>query len=106
MLLRPTALHVEPSDLDRTALQFGGEYHGTKRWLFDGCWIGGVNLTAYEGDDWNINAAVKFGLEFGKPGSGNRRIRVMLEGYDGKAPFGQFYDVDISSYGLSGYLLF
>jgi len=99
-------LNVEPSDLDRTAVQFGGEYHHTKHRLFDGRWIGGVDLTAFEGDSWNINATVKVGLEFGRPDSGNRRIRVMLERYDGKAPFGQFYNVDITSYGLSCYLLF
>lgn len=99
-------INVEPSDLDRTAIQFGGEYHDTEQGLFGGRLIGGVDLTAFEGDDWSINAAVKFGLEFGEPGSGNRRIRVMLEAYDGKAPYGQFYEVDITSYGLSGYLLF
>lgn len=99
-------LNVEPSDLERTALQFGGEYHDAKHRLFGGRWIGGVDLAAFEGLDWNINTTVKVGLEFGKSGSGNRRIRVMLERYDGKSPFGQFYDVDVTSYGLSCYLLF
>ena len=99
-------LNVEPSELHRTALQFGGEYHDAKRRLFNVRWTGGIDLIAFEGDDWKINSTVKFGFEFGKNGSGNRRIRVMLEWYEGKAPFGQFYDVDISSYGLSVYLLF
>jgi len=99
-------LNVEPSELDRAALQFGGEYHHAKHRLFNGRWVGGVDLTAFEGDDWGINSTVKAGLEFGTPGSGNRRIRVTLERYDGKAPFGQFYDVKITSYGLSAYLLF
>lgn len=99
-------LDVEPSDLHRTALQFGGEYHDAKARLFKGRWIGGVNFSALEGDDWNINTTVKAGLEFGKPGSGSRRIRGMLEWYDGKAPFGQFFDVEIASYGVSAYLLY
>ena len=86
------------------ALQFGGEFNDSNHRLFNGRLRGGVDLTAYEGDGWNINSAVKVGLEFGRPGSGNRRIRVMLEWYDGKAPFGQFYDVSITSYGLSVYL--
>lgn len=99
-------LHVEPSDLLKTALQFGGEYRNAKHRLLNGRWIGGINLTAFEGDGWNLNTAVKIGLEFGNPGSGNRRTRVMLERFDGNAPFGQFFDVGITSYGLSGYLLF
>lgn len=99
-------LNVEPDNLDRAAFQVGGEYHNSRRRLFGGRWTGGLDITTLEGDNWHINAAVKLGLEFGKPGSGNRRMRVMLERYDGKAPFGQFYDVDITSYGLSVYLLF
>lgn len=99
-------LNVEPSELDRTALQFGGDFISTKYRLFKGNLTGGIDLTAFEGDDWNINTTVKFGLEFGKAGSGNRRVRVMLEHYNGKAPFGQFFDVNISSFGLSAYLLF
>lgn len=74
--------------------------------MFKGSLTGGIDFTAFEGDDWNVNATVKFGVEYGKPGSGNRRIRVMLEYYKGKAPFGQFFDVNISSYGLTAYLLF
>jgi len=99
-------LNVEPSDLHRTALQFGGESHGDKHSLLGGRWTSGMDITAFEGDNWNINTTVKFGLEFGKSGSGNRRIRVMLERYNGKAPFGQFFNVGITSYGLSAYLLF
>lgn len=99
-------LNVEPSSLERTALQYGGEYHGTKRLIFDGHWVGGIDLTSFEGDDWGINTTTKFGLEFGKAGTGNRRIRTMLEHYHGNAPFGQFYNVNISSYGLSVYMLF
>lgn len=99
-------LDIEPGDLGKTGLQLGGEYHDTRRSVFNGRWIGGINFTAYEGVGWNINTAVKFGLEYGKAGSGNRRMRVMVEAYNGKSPFGQFYDVDISSLGLSVYLLF
>ena len=99
-------LNVEPSSLDRIGLQLGGDFLSTRYQLFEGNLTGGVDLTAFEGDDWGVNTAVKFGVEYGKPGSGNRRIRVMLEYYNGKAPFGQFFDVNISSYGLTAYLLF
>jgi hypothetical protein len=99
-------LSVEPKELDRLSLQAGGEFHDTKLRLFGGRWIGGTDLQAFEGDNWRVNTAVKAGLEFGKPGSGNRRIRIMLELYDGKSPYGQFYDVEVKSYGFACYLLF
>lgn len=99
-------LNVEPTSLDRVAIQFGGDFYNSSFTLGNGNMIGGIDLSAYQGDDWQANTTIKLGVEFGKPGSGNRRIRVMLEGYDGKVPFGQFYDVSIKSYGLTTYLLF
>lgn len=100
------ALNIEPQTSNRMAWQLGGEYTGSENQLFSGHGIGGIDLTTVEGDDGNVNTAIKAGLEFGKPGSGNRRIRVMLEGYDGRSPFGQFFDVHIRSYGMGLYLLF
>jgi len=97
-------LHIEPSSVDNIALQYGMEFHDTQSRLFNGRWIGGVNLSMFEGNNWKPDITAKVGLEFGRPGSGNRRIRVMLEGYKGHSPFGQFFDVRITSYGLSIYL--
>jgi hypothetical protein len=99
-------LNVEASSLDRIGLQFGGDFLSTRYRLLKGNLTGGIDLTAFEGDDWSVNTTVKFGVEYGNPGSGNRRIRLMLEYYNGKAPFGPFFDVDISSYGLTACLLF
>ena len=99
-------LHVEPSSLDKAGFQIGGDYRSTVYQFLGGYLTSGIDVTAYEGEDWTANIAFKVGLEYGNPGSGNRRIRVMLEGYDGKVPFGQFYDVDIKSYGMTLYLLF
>ena len=100
-------LSVEPGSLDRFGVQFGGDFI-TSRYhhLLPGNLVGGIDLSAHESDDWSINVALKCGLEFGKTDSGHRRIRVMLERYEGEVPFGQFYNVDIISYGVSVYLLF
>ncbi len=99
-------LNVEPTSLDRVAIQLGTDFHSSSYTLGNGYMTGGIDLSAYQGDDWKTNTTVKLGLEFGRPGSGSRRIRIMLEGYDGKVPFGQFYDVSIKSYGITTYLLF
>jgi hypothetical protein len=99
-------VNVEPSSLDRRGLQFGIDLIKDRYPLLQGRLVAGMDFGAFEGNDWNLNNTIKVGLEYGKPGSGNRRMRVMLERYDGIAPFGQFYDVDIKSYGVSLYLLY
>lgn len=99
-------LGIEPRGLDRFGIKFGGDFITSRYHLLSGKLVGGIDLDAHENDDWSINAALKCGLEFGETGSGHRRLRVMFELYDGEVPFGQFYNVDIRSYGVSVYLLF
>lgn len=99
-------LSVEPSGIDRIGVQLGVDFITSRYSLFSGKLVGGIDFEAHENEDWSINTAFKCGLEYGKTGSGHRRMRFMLELYDGEAPFGQFYNVDVSSYGVSVYLLF
>ena len=65
-----------------------------------------TDLDVHENDNWSINAGLMCGLEYSKTGSGHRRVHYMIELYDGEMPFGQFYNVDIRSYGVSVCLLF
>lgn len=97
---------IEPSNIDRFGVQFGVDFITSRYSLFSGKLVGGIDFEAHENDDWSINTALKCGLEYGKTGSGHRRMRFMIELYDGQSPFGQFYNVDVSSYGMSVYLLF
>lgn len=98
-------VHVEPSDLERIGGQAGLEYRGSTRFL-GGRTLGGIDIKGDAHHDNKLSVSLKAGVEYGKPGPGNRRIRVMLEAYDGYVPFGQFYDLESTSFGLGLYMLF
>ena len=97
-------LHVDPRNVDNTGVQFGLEFNDTETQLLGGRWLSGIDLQMWDQQQWGINTSIRTGIEYGRQGSGNRRIRVMLTAYDGKIPFGQFYDVDTTAYGFSVYL--
>ena len=96
-------IHVDPKDVDNAGLQLGTEFRGAKK-VLGGNWISGIDIQMWDQQQWNVNTSIRTGIEYGKPGSGNRRIRIMLTAYDGKIPFGQFYDIDTKAIGASVYL--
>lgn len=102
-------LNVWPDDYDRFATQLDAEYRSftgpTLLGLF-GRYVAGLDVKLNQEQEWNPNISVKAGLEFGEGGTGRRRMRVMLEGYDGYVPFGQFYHQKMSSFGIGVYLGF
>ncbi|NIP71870.1 MAG: DUF1207 domain-containing protein [Gammaproteobacteria bacterium] len=99
-------LFREPGDLDRQGLHGGVEYRGRQGLLWGGRPVGGVDVKSWAEHDWDVDTSVKIGLEFGAAEPGRRRLRVMAEGYDGFAPHGQFYNDEISYFGLGVYLGF
>jgi hypothetical protein len=44
--------------------------------------------------------SAKVGLQYGRPAPDRRGMRVMLEYFDGPAPFGQFYHDVLTYYGI------
>lgn len=98
--------HREPSDLKPAALHGGVEFHGVQPVWMSGRWVGGVDIKSWQEHDWAADVSVKVGLAFGAAQPGRRRLRVMLEGYRGYAPHGQFYEERISYAGLGVYLGF
>lgn len=99
-------IHREPADLKRASAHGGIEFRTTRPVWYSGHWVGGVDVKAWEEHDWSRDVSVKVGLEFGAYQPGQRRVRLMLEGYDGYAPHGQFYSDHINYYGLGLYLGF
>jgi hypothetical protein len=99
-------LRRDPGDLERASLHGGFEYRRGQPTLFGGRLVGGLDLKSWQEHDWSADASLKLGLEFGANEPGRRRLRIMAEAYDGYAPHGQFYDDEISYYGLGLYLGF
>ena len=93
-------------DLDRTALLAGAEYRSSDDVLWHARLVGGVHTRWLQQRGWAAGTSLKIGLEFGQPPPMRRGSRLMLEAYKGYAPFGQFYTVDVSYYGLGYYIDF
>jgi len=99
-------LHVEPHQFDDFGFQTGLEYHSVEHVFLKARLVSGFDFQTDNSGLTETNTNFKAGLEWGKRGSGNRRIRLMLTLYDGVVPFGQFYSVKTSAVGISVYLGF
>lgn len=98
--------HREPADLKPAGLHGGLEFRTTRPVWNAGHWVGGLDVKAWEEHDFSPDSSLKIGLEFGAYQPGQRRVRLMLEGYRGHAPHGQFYADYITYYGIGLYLGF
>jgi hypothetical protein len=96
-------LHKDPPDLDRLMAHAGIEYFGRDpaRLLpgLRGRPFVGLDLKSFEEHDWAIDSSLKVGMQFDAPRS-DHYLRLMVEGYHGYSPHGQFYDDRISYVGL------
>ncbi len=99
-----TLVHKEPHDLKPLSLQTGLEYRSPDPLIGRGNVVAGIDLKSYQEHDWAVNGTINGGLEFGGDPPANRYLRVVLEGYKGFAPHGQFYSDRISYYGIGVYL--
>jgi len=93
-------IEKEPGDLKRGSAEWGIEYRGTKRLLWNGLLVGGVDMKSFEEHKWAIDTSVKVGLQFGQPNPGQRRLRLMAVWYNGYDPRGQFYTHKVDYYGM------
>ncbi|BAU47354.1 hypothetical protein SVA_0775 [Sulfurifustis variabilis] len=96
----------DPSDLEPGMAQAGAEYRST-RVHHIGRFLAGLDVRILEEEDWETGVSLKAGFELGPPDPGRRNVRLMLEAYDGFAPFGQFFRTDdIRYYGAGIYFGF
>jgi hypothetical protein len=93
----------DPAELKRTSFTLGADYRGSRPVLLGSRLVGGLQVTSIEERDWNTGTTLKVGLAFGPPYPRRRGTRVMLEGYRGVTPFGQFYSFDTNYYGVGVY---
>ena len=91
----------DPDDLKQWGFQVGFDYAGTRQILFGGRLVGGVDYRSMEETDWRGGLSAKVGLEYGRASPNRRGVTVLLEYFDGSAPFGQFYRDTVTYYGAS-----
>ena len=95
------AIGVDPNDLERGLYHAGIDYRS-----LNGGIIGGVDVQWFEEVDWNSGTSVMIGYAFGRKHPVRRGVSLRLVGYDGVAPFGQFFTEDIEYYGAGLYFEF
>jgi len=90
----------EPSSYKPVTIQGGMEYYGAHKRLWGGRLIGGLDLKCTEENNWPLNTSLKAGLQFDGTDSTGRSIRLLLEGYNGYSPYGQFFNNRLKYVGL------
>ena len=97
-----------PADLRPGVLHGGFEYRQARSWLrlgrsLGGRLVAGLDAKSIQDRRWQVGWSVVTGLELGDPlavpGSGSR-WSVLLKGYTGPAPYGEFYRDHVSSLGV------
>jgi len=87
-------------DFDSLRLYLGVEYRGAHPLFGTTRLVGGLDLKSWQQQDWEVSANLTFGLEFDSPAGNHRRLRLPFEAYDGFAPYGQFYEEEITYFGF------
>jgi opacity protein-like surface antigen len=94
----------EPSDLKPGLIHFGAEYRYARALLRlgglgEGHLVAGLDAKSSQERKWQTGWSMFAGLEF-QPSSGVRHLSIELQGYDGPAPYGQFYLENVQSAGF------
>ena len=84
-------VHQGPTNIKPAAAQGGIEYYDTTTSVGRGRLVGGWDLKSDQAHDWSLNSSIKLGLQFDSSIANGRYIRLLVEGYKGFSPYGQFY---------------
>jgi hypothetical protein len=96
----------KPAEFKPWMWQAGVEYYGTQR-LWGGMrLVAGVDIKSLQQHQYEFDTNVQVGLESGGSEPGQRRLRVVLEGYRGYSPDGQLFSDFITAYGIGVHLGF
>jgi len=69
--------------------------------LFGQRWIAGLDVKWIEQADWRSGVSAKAGIKIGRQSLERRGLTLLVEAYDGFAPFGQFFVEDWRYRGVS-----
>jgi opacity protein-like surface antigen len=98
----------QPADLKPVLLHGGLEYHQAGPLLRlgrlgEGRFVAGLDGKSFQDRKWRMGWSLMSGVEFEVPtatGGSGWRWSVLVQAYDGPAPFGQFYRQNVSSVGV------
>jgi len=91
---------VDPAGLGRNRLQAGAEFRGNPIHWRTSRFIAGLDVEAWNETGWDRDWSAKTGLLFRSPYGDARSIQLLLEYYNGHAPHGQFFQVEVTYFGL------
>ncbi len=91
---------IDPSGLGRSRLQAGVEFRGNPIHWRTSRWVAGLDVEAWNETGWDRDWSAKTGLMFRSPYGEARSTELLLEYYNGHAPHGQFFQVDVEYYGI------
>lgn len=100
-------LRTDPDDLDPGSLQLGLEF-ASPRTFWGGLLrpVAGLDLQARHETDWEPDLSARAGLQLENPRLWTQRVQLLLEFYDGRSPNGQFFERDVTYYGLGTHVHF
>lgn len=91
---------IDPAALGRNRLQAGVEYRGNPVHWRTSRIIAGIDVEAWSETGWERDKSLKAGLMFRSPYGDARSLQILLEYYDGHAPHGQFFKVEVEYFGI------
>jgi len=91
---------IDPASLGRNRLQAGAEFRGNPVHWRTSRIIAGLDVEAWSETGWDRDWSAKTGLLFRSPYGDARSIELLLEYYNGHAPHGQFFQVNVEYTGL------
>lgn len=97
------AFRRSPQYLDPGEVQTGLEYRAQPLDYLPARPILALNYRTHETTDWSPEVSARLGLYFSRIGETRTKLHLMLEAYEGAAPFGQFFNREIKYYGLGFY---
>jgi hypothetical protein len=93
-------LRTRTRTYDGGGLHAGFDYVGPAV-IFGQRLVAGLDVKWLEAADWGSGVSAKAGMRFGGHGPRQRALTVLLETYQGFAPFGQFFVEDLRYYGAT-----
>jgi len=87
------------TNLGRTWLQAGADYHGGPAWWRSWLFVAAVDIEAWSETDWSRDVSAQAGIMVRSRDGAARTVQFLLQYYSGHSPYGQFYTDDVEFWG-------